>query len=223
MNFFKFLYLKTKENSHIFLFFVLFTIGIQKIMSYAFGFDNLMDNKEFYMDLIKSNKFYLFVFLSTVIDSFIAGGVWYVILLDKETSFSEYFFKCLYYFKRFFALGIISTLMISLIMLSMLINNKILMFLFFIFIVAGTAYFGIKISFSPVYIIKFDTGVYDAIKRSFQTVKGQYFWIILILSILKYFLSRNEILASFMALIFIAFICYLFFLITTSENYEEVS
>lgn len=222
MNYFKFTLDRIKQNPHIvFLYLVVFLLANYTVEN-IFGINLNNATKEEYLAYFLSYKYYLILIGSILVNSFFAAGLWYSFTADKELGFKEYIDKSIHFFKRFIVIGFIGFLIIISMSLSLFINNKILAVFYIIFFLLALFYISVKISLTPAYIVYLDLNIFEAFKRSYFAVRGGYFWTIVVFSIIKSFLAKNQILASFLEVLMISFLCFIFVKIQTPEIEEEV-
>ncbi len=220
MRFFRYLIDKTKLNSHIYLFYVLLSIFIANSLFTIFKFDEIIGDKEKIFSFVGGYRFYLFLLVNSIFHSYFSGGFYYTIINDEEVSFKVYFSKSWYYFFRIFLFSLILIFLMFMMFYPVGISKSFFTAIWFILIAVLSLYISIKLAFVVIYIIKFDLDLKNAIKKSFSTIKGQIFWIIAIISFLKYFFERNIILVAFIEFIYVFIVYHLFILYEEYENFN---
>ena len=162
-------------------------------------------------------SFYILLLIDCILSAFFIGGLWYSIVVKKIEKVEEYFEKSIYFFNRFIILSFIGFLFtISMIVISILFNfvNRMLFSIFVMIYMLAIFYFGIKIAFSSIFIIKNDEAILSAFKNSFKMVKGRYFFVIFVYSLIKYFfLNRLSLIVEFINVVFL----YILFEVASSK------
>ncbi|MGC8728493.1 MAG: hypothetical protein ACP5SD_04415 [Elusimicrobiales bacterium] len=221
MSFFKYLFDRIKENPHIVFFYIVISLLSYYLLKNIFGIDLNSITKDNFKDYVFSYKYYSLLALSFTINAFFSAGIWYSAAFEKELSFEDYFKKCFYFFKRFLVFGFLGFVILMFLLFPMFLESRIALLFYALIVMFVLFYFGIKLSLAPAYVVYLDLGVLESFKRSYFSVKGVYFWIIVFASLIKNFLSKNVILSSFFEVCMILLYCYLFVKIKLEEDKKE--
>lgn len=221
MNFFKYLFDRIKQNPHIVFFYIVISLFSYYLLKNLFGIDLNAITKDNFKEYVFSYKYYSLLALSFTINAFFSAGVWYSAAFEKELSFQDYFKKSFYFFKRFLVFGFLGFVILMFLLIPMFLESRMAMLFYSLVVMLLLFYFGIKLSLAPAYVVYLDLGVLESFKRSYFSVKGGYFLIIVFASLIKNFLSKNAILSSFLEVCMILLYCYLFVKIKSEEDKKE--
>lgn len=210
-----------RENSKAITIYLIYSFLIHYIFPYIFKIDFYSYSKEKFEIYYKMPSFYILLLIDCILSAFFIGGLWYSIVVKKIEKVEEYFEKSIYFFNRFIILSFIGFLFtISMIVISILFNfvNRMLFSIFVMIYMLAIFYFGIKIAFSSIFIIKNDEAILSAFKNSFKMVKGRYFFVIFVYSLIKYFfLNRLSLIVEFINVVFL----YILFEVASSKPIEN--
>jgi hypothetical protein len=210
-----------RENSKAITIYLIYSFLVHYIFPYIFKIDFYSYSKEKFEIYYKMPSFYILLLVDCILSAFFIGGLWYSIVVKKLENLEGYFEKSIYFFNRFIILSFIGFLFtISMIVISILFNfvNRMLFSIFVMIYMLAIFYFGIKIAFSPIFIVRNDEAILSAFKNSFKIVKGRYFFVIFVYSLIKYFsLNRLGLIVEFINVVFL----YILFEVASSKPIEN--